>query len=83
MNEDASREILVADIVMPSDRELVEPKSRLRSADEEVKASATEDTEYKPEEGLSKRAWRNVKVALVISGMIGNLLMRFGLVAEV
>jgi hypothetical protein len=40
----------------------------------------TEDTEYRPEEGLSPTAWRNLKIILVVGGIVGNLIMRFGLV---
>lgn len=40
----------------------------------------TEETEYRPEEGLSPTAWRNLKIILVVGGIVGNLIMRFGLV---
>lgn len=42
--------------------------------------NATLDTDYRPEEGLSPTAWRNLKIGLVIGGILGNLSMRFGLV---
>lgn len=40
----------------------------------------TEETEYRPEEGLSPTAWRNLKIILVVGGIVGNLIMRYGLV---
>lgn len=46
----------------------------------DVRSTNTEDTEYRPEEGLSPTAWRNVKICLVVLGIAGNLIMRFGLV---
>ena len=42
----------------------------------------TEETDYRPEEGLSPTAWRNLKIVLVVGGIVGNLIMRFGLVAS-
>lgn len=47
---------------------------------EENRGGATEDTEYRPEEGLSPNAWRNLKIILVTGGIAGNLIMRYGLV---
>lgn len=51
-------------------------------ANEEVRVGATEDTEYRPDEGLSPIAWRNLKIVLVTGGIAGNLIMRYGLVEE-
>ena len=51
-----------------------------RPAGQPQAGGTTEDTDYRPVEGLSPKAWRNVKIALVTLGVLGNVAMRFGLV---
>lgn len=49
-------------------------------AEDRHDAGNPEETEEPQAEGLSPTAWRNVKICLVVGGVIGNLAMRFGLV---
>ena len=50
------------------------------SADDRPDVPNQEDGDEHQGEGLSPTAWRNVKICLVVAGVLGNLAMRFGLV---